>query len=114
LSAFVILPGVEEAAMTLADVLRFFLFIALGFLALVTFLVAATIVGLMWVDGSACNCVHYPVGLYVLGLLWLLLLGTMIGEGFDAPPVFEKLAENQREAMIVTAIAVIVILLLLF
>jgi hypothetical protein len=101
--------------MTVTDVARFALIIALGLLALVTFLIAGTIVGLMWVDGSDCNCVHYPVGLYVLGLFGILLLVSMIAEGFDASTasVFEKWAENQRENLIAGVIFLIVVILLL-
>jgi hypothetical protein len=101
--------------MTMADVARFALLIALGLLALITFLIAGTIVGLMWVDGSDCNCVHYPIGLYVLGLFGILLLISLISEGADAEvtKTFENWAENQREAMIIAAIVLIAIILLL-
>ena len=99
--------------MTVTDVARFALIIALGLLALITFLIAGTIVGLMWVDSSDCNCVHYPIGLYVLGLFGILLLASMIGESLDAPPVFENWAENQREALIIGVIVLIAIFLLL-
>ena len=101
--------------MTVTDVARFALIIALGLLALVTFLIAGTIVGLMWVDNSECNCVHYPIGLYVLGLFGILLLASMIGEGSDArvTETFENWAEKQREALIVGVIFIIAIILLL-
>jgi hypothetical protein len=99
--------------MTVTDVARFALIIALGLLALVTFLIAGTIVGLMWVDSSDCNCVHYPIGLYVLGLFGVLLVASMIGESFDAPAVFENWAEHQREALIIGVIFLIAIILLL-
>ncbi len=99
---------------TVADVARFALIIGLGLLALVTFLMAGTIVGLMWVENSDCDCVRYPVGLYVLGLFGLLLIASMIGEALDAPPVFENWAENQREALIIGVIVLIAIILLLF
>ena len=101
--------------MTVTDVARFALIIALGLLALVTFLIAGTIVGLMWADGIQCNCLHYPIGLYVLGLFGLLLLASLIGEAFDASTtsVFENWAENQREALVAGAIFLIVIFLLL-
>jgi ABC-type multidrug transport system fused ATPase/permease subunit len=42
--------------MTAADVARFALIVALGFFAFVTFVFAATIVGLMWLESSRCNC----------------------------------------------------------
>lgn len=99
--------------MTVTDVARFALIIALGLLALITFLIAGTIVGLMWVDNSDCNCVHYPIGLYVLGLFGILLLASMIGESLDTPAVFENWAENQRETLIVGVIFLIVVFWLL-
>lgn len=102
--------------MTVTDVARFALIIALGLLALVTFLIAGTIVGLIWVDGSDCNCVHYPIGLFVLALFGILLLASMIGEASDArvTETFENWAENQREALIIGGIFLIAIILLLF
>jgi hypothetical protein len=99
--------------MTVADVARFALIVALGLLALITFLIAGTIVGLMWVEGSDCDCVRYPVGLYVLGLFGILLLASLIGESFDAPVVFEGWAKDSREALIVGGIALIAVILLL-
>ena len=101
--------------MTVTDVARFALLVALGLLALVTFLIAGTIVGLMWVDSSDCNCVHYPIGLYVLGLFGILLLASLIGEAFDATTAsaFENWAENYREALVAAAIFLIVVILLL-
>ncbi|WP_088346933.1 MULTISPECIES: hypothetical protein [Rhodomicrobium] len=95
------------------DVARFALIIALGFLAFVIFLTAGTILGLMWVESISCNCVNYPIGLYVLGVLGLLFFVSMISESVDAPPVFEKWADNQREAMIIVVIFLIVVILLL-
>lgn len=95
------------------DVARFALIIALGFLAFLIFLTAGTILGLMWVESSYCNCVHYPIGLYVLGLLGILFIASMIGESVDAPPVFEEWAKNQREALIAAVIFLIVVILLL-
>ena len=101
--------------MTVTDVARFALLVALGLLALVTFLIAGTIVGLMWVDSSDCNCVHYPIGLYVLGLFGILLLASLIGEAFDASTTaaLENWAENYREAVVAAAIFIIVVILLL-
>jgi hypothetical protein len=101
--------------MTVADVARFALIVALGLLALITFLIAGTIVGLMWVEGSDCDCVRYPVGLYVLGLFGLLLLASLISEGADVrvTETFEGWFKNQREALIVGGIFLIAIILLL-
>ncbi|NJM33826.1 MAG: hypothetical protein HC850_02960 [Rhodomicrobium sp.] len=97
----------------IADVARFALIIALGFLAFVTFIVAATIIGLMWVESSHCNCVHYPVGLYVLGLLGIFFIASIIHESLDVQPVFEGWMKNQREALIVGLIFIFVILLII-
>jgi len=43
--------------MTLADYARFALLIALGVLSVIVFLVAGTLVGLMFVDPYGCQCV---------------------------------------------------------
>ncbi len=100
--------------MFLTDVLRFGLIVALGLLALVTFLFAITIIGLMWLDGSDCNCLRYPIGIYVLGLLGILLFVSLVVEIFDATTtsVFEDWAENRREALVAGAIFLIVLILL--
>jgi hypothetical protein len=101
--------------MTAADVARFALIVALGFFAFVTFIFAATIVGLMWLESSRCNCWHLPVGLYVLALLGIFFLVSIIREAVDAQPVFEGWIENQtyREILIIVLIFLLVILLIL-
>lgn len=100
--------------MTVHDVARFALIIVLGVLAFITFIVAATIVGLIWVGSRDCNCGNYPVGLYVLGLVGLLFLVEIIHEAVDVQPVFEGWMENQREALIVALIALFVVLIIIF
>jgi hypothetical protein len=97
-----------------ADIARMALIVTLGFLAFITFLIAGTIVGLMWLESSNCNCIHFPVGLYVLALLGILLLASMISESLDAPPVFEGWLNNQREALIVALIFLFAVILLIF
>jgi hypothetical protein len=97
-----------------ADIARMALIVTLGFLAFITFLIAGTIVGLMWLESSHCNCIHFPVGLYVLALLGILLLASMISESLDAPPVFEDWLNNQREALIVALIFLFAVILLIF
>ncbi len=99
--------------MTAADVGRFVLIIALGFLAFVTFLFATTIVGSMWLEASRCKCLHLPVGLYVLGLIGILLTASIIVESFDAQPYIETLLKKQRDVVIAAVIFVIVIILIL-
>jgi hypothetical protein len=98
--------------MTLTDVARFGLIVALGLLAVITFLFAATIIGLMWAESSDCNCLHYPIGIYVLGLFGLLLLASLIIEIFDATTVswFEDWAENRREVLVAAGIFLIVLI----
>ena len=68
----------------------------------------------MWLDSSDCNCLHYPIGIYVLGLLGILLFVSLIVEIFDATTtsVFEDWAENRREALVAGVIFLIVLILL--
>jgi hypothetical protein len=97
-----------------ADIARMALIVTLGFLAFITFLVAGTIVGLMWLESSRCNCAHFPVGLYVLGLLGILFIASLVSESLEAPPVFESWLTNQREALIVALIFLFVVILIIF
>ncbi len=73
--------------MTSADLMRFLIIISLGVLAFITFLVAGTTIGLMWLDSWRCGvCQQYPVGLYILGLLGLLILvsiGIEVSEAYE-------------------------------
>lgn len=81
--------------MTSADVFRFLIIVSLGALAFVTFLVAGTILGLMWLDAWACGtCKQYPVGLYILGLLGLLFVISISYEISDAPPLWRDWTEK--------------------
>jgi hypothetical protein len=102
--------------MTLADYARFALLIALGVLSFIVFLVAGTLVGLMFVDPYGCRCVHPfpPVGLYVLGVLGILLLIPAIRTAVnDAPEYLEKvgLTSYMTIALIVISILVFIIIL---
>lgn len=99
--------------MTAADIGRFALIIGLGFLAFVAFLFAGTLVGSMWLETSRCNCIHLPVGLYVLALLGIFLLSSIISESLDIQPIFEDLIENQRQLLILIAIFVFFMILIL-
>jgi len=100
--------------MTGADLGRFALIVALGFLAFLTFLYAGTIVGLMWLESSRCNCLHLPVGLYVLALLWILFIASMISEGVDLlPSTFQKWVDEHRNSLIIALIFIFVIFLIL-
>lgn len=106
--------------LTSTDVARFALLITLGFFGLLTFLVAATIVGLMWAESSSCNCIHFPIGLYVLGVVGILFIISMINEAVEASPLFEKWSESKREDLIeaireasIAAIIFLVVVILL-
>ena len=64
--------------MLAAFVLRFFIIFGLGLLAFVTFLVATTLIWLMWLDSWRCGmCLSYPVGVYTLALLGLLIIVSL-------------------------------------
>jgi hypothetical protein len=101
--------------MTAADVGRFALIVLLGFLAFLIFLLAGTILALMWLDSSRCNCYHLPAGIYVLAAVGLLIFGSMISEAIEhIQEVFEGWLKNYREALILILIFVLIILLILF
>jgi len=102
--------------MTLADYARFALLIGLGVLSFIVFLVAGTLVGLMFVDPTGCRCVYPfpPIGLYVLGILGLLLLYPMIRTAIvDAPEYFEKVGLNTNAAIATVVISIIVLIIIL-
>ena len=68
--------------MLAAAVLRLFIIFGLGVAAFVSFLVATTLIWLMWFDTWRCGtCLPYPVGIYTLALLGLLIIGKL---GFEA------------------------------
>ncbi|MGO9473608.1 MAG: hypothetical protein ACLPWS_09410 [Rhodomicrobium sp.] len=99
--------------MTSADFLRFAIIVSLGVLAFVTFLVAGTIVGLMWLDSWSCgSCKQYPVGLYILGLLGILFLIGIGMEVSDAPEPWHKWFKANKMNLLIgamTGIASIVV-----
>ena len=99
--------------MTAEDIGRFALITVLGILAFVVFLFAGTLVGVMWLEASRCNCIHLPAGLYVLALLGIFFVSSLIAEALDVQPIFENWAENQREALIVITIFLFFIILIL-
>ncbi|HZV20685.1 MAG TPA: hypothetical protein VE986_03985 [Hyphomicrobiales bacterium] len=77
--------------MTAADFLRFLIIVSLGVLAFITFLVAGTIIGLMWLDSWSCGvCRQYPVGFYILGILGLLILISISAEASEATDTWHK------------------------
>jgi hypothetical protein len=77
--------------MTCADVTRFIIIISLGVVSFITFLVAGTIIGLMWLDSFSCmTCRRYPVGIYILGILGILFLISIGIEVSEAPEPWQK------------------------
>ena len=107
--------------MLAAFVLRFFIIFGLGVLAFITFLVATTLIGLMWFDNWRCGlCLAYPVGTYSLALLGLLILGSIAFEAGEAAVLWRAWAVATRRWFIanwtvplVIAIAILAILLVL-
>ncbi len=102
--------------MTLADYARFALLIALGVLSFIVFLVAGTLVGLMFVDPYGCRCVHPfpPVRLYVLGLLGILLLIPAIRTAVnDAPEYLEKAGLTSYATLALIIVSILVLILIL-
>lgn len=84
-------PAGKKPEFTIADLTRFAIIIGLGLLSALTFLVACTIVILMAVEGSGCECfTTFPVGLAVLGLLGLFLLIDLINEATYGPGQLQK------------------------
>jgi hypothetical protein len=100
--------------MTAAQVVHFLIIIGLGILAFITFIVAATIMGLMIVEDSKCACVEYPIGLYVLGFLGLLLLISLIRALVLDTPIFDAawLSRNQQ-ALIIALIVLLALIIIL-
>ena len=91
---------------------RFLLIFGLGILAFITFLVAGTLLGLMWLDAWRCgDCMRYPVGLYILGLLGLLILGTIGFEASAAAVIWRGWFKTSRTWFLANITTVILILL---
>jgi hypothetical protein len=94
--------------MTSADIFRFVIIISLGVLAFITFLVAGTIIGLMWLDAWSCGvCKQYPVGFYILGLLGLLFAISMGAEASDAPEPWHKWIEHNWVTVTVILVSIV-------
>ena len=99
--------------MTAAHLVHYFILIGLGILAFITFLVAGTILGLMIYEDSRCACIQYPIGLYVLGFFWLLLLIGVIWELVESPIWTTKWVADNREALILGLLVFLALLLIL-
>lgn len=107
----------KKPIITVADLTRFAIILGLGLLSALTFLVAGTIVILMAVEGSGCDWfTYFPVGLFVLGLLGLLILIDLINEATYGPGLLQEwFQENEKNRynMLLAAIALIAILLVM-
>ncbi len=107
--------------MLAAFALRFFIIFSLGVLAFISFLVATTLIWLMWLDTWRCGmCLSYPVGIYTLALLGLLILGSIAFEAGEAAVIWQEWAIVSRKWFIanwtvplVVVIAILAILLVL-
>jgi hypothetical protein len=89
-----------------ADVLRLFVITGLGVLAVVTFLVAGTITGLMIVDEQNCRaCDVYPIGLWTLGLLGALFAYSMVQVAIEQIPLKTSMwYPDNKEAFVLAGI----------
>ena len=98
--------------MTSADFLRFMIILSLGVLAFITFLVAGTIVGLMWLDSWSCgSCKQYPVGLYILGLLGILFMISIGIEVSEAPEPWEAWIKENWVTLTVAVVSFLTFIL---
>lgn len=104
-----LLGRLPEDAMTTAQILHFLIAIGLGILAFLTFIVAMTILGLMLVED--CYCVQYPIGIYVLGILGILLIASLISALIEAPLFSAAWLTANRQALIV---AILILLAIIF
>lgn len=87
--------------MLAAAVLRLFIIFGLGVAAFVSFLVATTLIWLMWFDTWRCGtCLSYPVGIYTLALLGLLILGKIAFEAGEASALWQAWAIATRKWVI--------------
>ena len=98
--------------MTSADFMRFVIIVSLGVLAFITFLVAGTIIGLMWLDSWSCgSCKTYPVGIYILGLLGILFLVSIGIEASEAPEAWEDWIKRNWVTLVVVLVSFITFIL---
>ncbi len=98
--------------MTSADIMRFVIILSLGVLAFITFLVAGTMIGLMWLDSWSCGvCKHHPAGLYILGLLGLLLLMSMGQEATLAQEPWQNWIKTNLTTVIIIFMSVMTFVL---
>jgi hypothetical protein len=98
--------------MTAAQLVHFLIVIGLGILAFLTFLVAGTILGLMIVEDSGAF-VQYPIGLYVLGVFWILLFYGAARELIDGPFFTLAWVNSNQEALILTLLILFALIIVL-
>jgi hypothetical protein len=100
--------------MTAAQLVHFAIVIGLGILAFLTFLVAGTILALMIVEDIGCHyCVDYPVGLFVLGFLGLLLLISAVRELIEGPYFTWDWITARQEGLILALLILLVLIIIL-
>jgi hypothetical protein len=84
----------------MADIAKYVIIFGLGVLGFITFLIAGTMVGLMWLDSWSCGaCARNPAGLYILGVLGILLLSSIGGEAGEASKKWEEYAPAFQKRM---------------
>jgi hypothetical protein len=98
--------------MTAAQILYILAVLILGILAFITFIVAATILGLMVVETNQYPLV-YPVGLYVLGLVGIIFLAQIIRALIDAPIFTTAWIKSNQEALIIALLILLVLIIIL-
>lgn len=88
----------ESEAVLAAFVFRFFIIFSLGIAAFVSFLVATTLIWLMWFDSWRCGmCLSYPVGIYTLALLGILIIISIAFEAGEASALWTAWAIATRK-----------------
>jgi hypothetical protein len=103
--------------MTVADIARFVIISVLGILALVTFLVAGTLIMLMMMScggGGECEyCGDYPASVWVLGLLGILFIKSMVEE-WTAIPQATKDWYAANKANVLISVIILIIFVFIF
>jgi hypothetical protein len=94
--------------MTLADVVRFALIISVGIVSFIVFLVAGTLLGLMFVDPYGCRCIgpFPPVGLF-------LLIPMIRAAVIDGAELIEDLGLTSTAAIVTVLVSIVTIFLIL-
>ena len=64
-------------------------------------------------EDSRCFCIQYPIGLYVLGFFWLLLLIGLVLELIESPIFTIKWITDHREALILALLILLALIIIL-